>query len=77
YLFAEKFEKRVKEIKNDNSRFNDQQARAKTRNIYKLFGESYDPEPKTVVKGLGIEKIERIQSYSADYISKLNATQIY
>ncbi|CAG8613063.1 2484_t:CDS:2, partial [Scutellospora calospora] len=62
YLFAEKFEERVKEIKNDNSRFNDQQARglvygeiatnipgftreslrkktAKTRNIYKLFGE--------------------------------------
>ncbi|CAG8805212.1 12141_t:CDS:1, partial [Racocetra fulgida] len=27
YLFAEKFEERVKEIKNDNSRFNDQQAR--------------------------------------------------
>ena len=50
---------------------------AKTRNIYKLFGESYDPETKTVVKGLGIEKIERIQSYSADHISKLNATQIY
>ncbi|CAG8806149.1 7803_t:CDS:2, partial [Dentiscutata erythropus] len=61
----------VKEIKNNNSRFNDQQARglvyseiatnipgftreslrkkiAKTRNIYKLFGESYDPETKTV-----------------------------
>ncbi|CAG8606300.1 20211_t:CDS:2, partial [Racocetra persica] len=86
YLFAKKFEERVKEIKNDNSRFNDQQARglvyseiatnipgftreslckktAKTRNIYKLFGESYDPETKTVVKGLEIEKIERIQSY--------------
>ncbi|CAG8594581.1 10925_t:CDS:1 [Scutellospora calospora] len=100
YLFAEKFKEKVKEIKNNNSRFNDQQARglvydkiatniprftreslrkktAKTRNIYKLFGESYDPETKTVVKGLGIEKIERIQSYSADYISKLNATQIY
>ncbi|CAG8573360.1 16720_t:CDS:2 [Racocetra persica] len=63
YLFAEKFEEKVKEIKNDNSRFNNQQARglvygeittnipgftreslrkktAKTKNIYKLFGES-------------------------------------
>ncbi|CAG8791656.1 22304_t:CDS:2, partial [Dentiscutata erythropus] len=70
YLFTEKFEERVKEIKNNNSRFNDQQARglvygeiatniprftreslrkktAKTRNIYKLFGQSYDPETKT------------------------------
>ncbi|CAG8455322.1 7605_t:CDS:1, partial [Scutellospora calospora] len=86
YLFAEKFKERVKEIKNDNSRFNNQQARelvygeiatnipgftkeslhkktAKTRNIYKLFGESYDPKTKTEVKGLRIEKIERIQSY--------------
>ncbi|CAG8494839.1 21399_t:CDS:2 [Cetraspora pellucida] len=81
YLFAKKFEERVKEIKNNNSRFNDQQARglvygeiatnisgftrkslckktAKTRNIYKLFGESYDPETKTVVKRLEIKKIE-------------------
>ncbi|CAG8715679.1 4901_t:CDS:2, partial [Cetraspora pellucida] len=83
YLFAKKFEKRVKKIKNDNSRYNDQQARrlvygkvatnllgftrdslhkktAKTRNIYKLFGESYDPNTKKIVKRIGIEKIERI-----------------
>ncbi|RIB19779.1 hypothetical protein C2G38_2082358 [Gigaspora rosea] len=100
YLFAKKFEERVKEIKNDNSRYNDQQARglvygevatnlpgftrdslrkktAKARNIYKLFGESYDPDTKKIVKGIGIEKIERIRTYSADYISKLNSTQIY
>ncbi|CAG8529332.1 122_t:CDS:10, partial [Cetraspora pellucida] len=86
YLFAKKFEKRVKEIKNDNSRYNDQQARglvygkvatnlpgftrdnlrkktAKARNIYKLFGESYDPDTKKIVKGIGIEKIERIRTY--------------
>ncbi|CAG8747887.1 27112_t:CDS:2, partial [Racocetra persica] len=31
---------------------------AKTRNIYKLFGESYDPYTKTIVKGIEIEKIE-------------------
>ncbi|RIB05469.1 hypothetical protein C2G38_2280628 [Gigaspora rosea] len=100
YLFVKKFEERVKEIKNDNSRYNDQQARglvygevatnlpgftrdslrkktAKARNIYKLFGESYDPDTKKIVKGIGIEKIERIRTYSADYISKLNSTQIY
>ncbi|CAG8512266.1 2626_t:CDS:2, partial [Scutellospora calospora] len=76
----------VKEIKNDNSRYNDQQARelvygkvttnlpgftrdslckktAKTRNIYKLFGESYDPDTKKIVKRIGIEKIERIRTY--------------
>ncbi|CAG8540179.1 16127_t:CDS:2 [Cetraspora pellucida] len=86
YLFAKKFEERVKEIKNDNSRYNDQQARgliygevttnlpgftrdslrkktAKARNIYKLFGESYDPDTKKIVKGIGIEKIERIRTY--------------
>ena len=50
---------------------------AKARNIYKLFEESYDPDTKKIVKGIGIEKIEQIQTYSADYISKLNSTQIY
>ncbi|CAG8798788.1 3696_t:CDS:2, partial [Cetraspora pellucida] len=86
YLFAKKFEERVKEIKNDNSRYNDQQARgliygevttnlpgftrdslrkktAKARNIYKLFGESYDPDTKKIVKEIGIEKIKRIRTY--------------
>ncbi|CAG8700601.1 8195_t:CDS:2 [Ambispora leptoticha] len=75
YLFAEKFEERVKEIKNDNSKYNDQQARglvygevatnllrftrdslrkktAKARNIYKLFGESYDPDIKKIRLGI-------------------------
>ncbi|CAG8600993.1 9891_t:CDS:2 [Cetraspora pellucida] len=93
---AEKF----KEIKNDNSRYNDQQARglvydkvttnllgftkdslgkktAKARNIYKLFGESYDPNAKKIVKEIEIEKIKKIRIYSTDYISKLNFTQIY
>ncbi|CAG8811280.1 6946_t:CDS:2, partial [Racocetra persica] len=39
--------KGLKKLKMIIVRFNDQQARAKTRNIYKLFGESYDPETKT------------------------------
>ncbi|CAG8502557.1 9997_t:CDS:1 [Cetraspora pellucida] len=100
YLFAKKFEERIKEIKNDNSRYNDQQTRrlvydevatnlpgftrnslhkktAKARNIYKLFEESYNPDTKKIVKEIEIEKIEKIRTYSADYISKLNSTQIY
>ncbi|CAG8703288.1 12645_t:CDS:2 [Cetraspora pellucida] len=58
YLFAKKFEERVKEIKNDNNSLHKKTAKA--RNIYKLFGESYDPDIKKIVKGIGIEKIERI-----------------
>ncbi|CAG8455921.1 17098_t:CDS:10 [Cetraspora pellucida] len=84
YLFAKKFEERVKEIKNDNSRYNDQQARglvydevttnllgftrdslrkktAKTKNIYKLFGESYDSDTKKIKLDLDYEDIKIIK----------------
>ncbi|CAG8599547.1 23470_t:CDS:2, partial [Cetraspora pellucida] len=36
---------------------------AKTRNIYKLFEESYNPDTKKIVKRIGIEKIKRIRTY--------------
>ena len=87
YYYAEQFEKSVKNVKDNDKKVKDQQSRTqvynailkylsnitrenlrkktqKARNIFKLFSK------------IGIKKVKRIQSYSADNISKLTGTQI-
>ncbi|RHZ69772.1 hypothetical protein Glove_278g41 [Diversispora epigaea] len=87
YHYAEGFEKKVKDITDNNKKVKDQQARTqvynfiiphlpgvtkenlrkktqKARNIYKLF------------KKIGVKRIKRVVSFSADTISKLTANQI-
>ena len=87
YKYAEGFENRVREIRSQDSSVTDPTARSrayrevsqhlpgiteanlrkktkKARNIYKVF-----------VK-IGINKIKRVKSYSADAISSLSSTQI-
>ncbi|CAG8556273.1 13188_t:CDS:2, partial [Ambispora gerdemannii] len=49
---------------------------AETRNIYMLFGLCRDPTTLEIVRGIGMEKIKRVKTNSADYISKLTNTQI-
>ena len=50
---------------------------AKARNIYKLFGRNRHPTSREEIRGIGMSKIKRVKSYSADYISKLTFTQIH
>ena len=87
YHYAEGFEKRVKEITDGENRINDRQARSqvysemivhlpnitkdnlrkktqKARAIYTLFSK------------IGVKKIKRTQTYSANTISNLTGTQI-
>ncbi|RHZ60073.1 hypothetical protein Glove_359g12 [Diversispora epigaea] len=87
YNYAEGFEKKVKDIMDNDKKVKDQQARTqvynfiiphlpgitkenlrkktqRARNIHKLF------------KRIGVKKIKRVVTYSADTISKLTSIQI-
>ena len=87
YYYAERFEKSVKDVKDNNKRVKDQQSRTQVYNaiLKHLSNITRENLRKKTQKArnifelfskIGIKKVKRVQSYSVDNISKLTGTQI-
>ncbi|RHZ80845.1 hypothetical protein Glove_131g93 [Diversispora epigaea] len=87
YYYAEEFEKKVMSIRDNDRRIGDQQARTKVYDEIRdhLSGITKDTLRKktqraraiyNLFKKIGVEKIKRVHSYSADAIASLTVSQM-